>query len=389
VVWQTALSVVVLVGAGLAGKSFLKLSRSNLGFEPKGVVSFIVSPSPVRYSDDPQRRHFYSELLERLEAVRGVEAAGAVLVRPYRLGVIGQDGFVLVEGQSEQEGEQNPVVNWQVATPGYFRAMGIRLLNGRGFEPSDDERTGPVAVIGESLARRMWPGQDPVGRRLRTHGLPRPWATVVGVVEDVRYRELDRARLNLYLSYQQVAPAPGGLTYVVRARDETTALTGALLHAVQSLDPEEPVEGMAAMEQVVKEAQAPWRFASVLLSSFAVLAIALTAFGVFAVLSRSVSERRRELGVRMAIGARVDQILRLIVGCAIRWSLLGIAIGMALAWSTAGLLTSLLFEVEPTDSAVFSAIAAFVLAVGILASWLPARRAAATDPATVLRGDFR
>ncbi len=393
VVWQTALSVVVLVGAGLAGKSFLLLNRADLGFEPNGVVSFGVSPSHVRYSDDTRRRNFYSELLHRLEATPGVEAVGAVLVTPYQLGVIGQDGFILAEGQSQEEGQQNPVVNWQVATPGYFRAMGIRLLRGRGFEPMDDERTAPVAVVGESLARRMWPGRDPVGRRLRTHGLAadealeQPWATVVGVVEDVRYRELDRARLNLYLGYLQVDPAPGGLTYVVRTGGEPTSLAGALSRAAHSLDPEEPLDGIDSMNEVVSEAQAPWRFASVLLSSFAILAIALTALGVFAVLSRSVSERRRELGVRMAIGARADQILRLVVGRALRWTLLGIAIGMALARPAVGFLTSLLFEVEPTDPAVFASIAAFVLAVGAFASWLPARRAAATDPSEVLRRD--
>ena len=209
----------------------------------------------------------------------------------------------------------------------------------------------------------------------------------MGVVEDVRYRELERARLNLYLSYLQVVPAPGGLNYVVRTGGEPISLAGALTRAVHSLDPEEPLDALDSMEQVVREAQAPWRFASALLSSFAFLAIALTALGVFAVLSRSVSERRRELGVRVAIRARGDQILRLVVGPALRLSLLGIAIGMALSWPAVGFLTSLLFEVEPRDAAVFSAIAAFVLAVGIVASWLPARRAAATDPSEALRAN--
>ncbi len=392
VAWQTALSVVVLVGAALVGKSFLHLLRADLGFDPNGVASFGVSPSTARYPD-VERRNFYQELLHRVEAIPGVEAAGAVLVRPYQLGAIGQDGFLEAEGQSETESERNPTINWQVATPGYFRAMGIRLLNGRGFEPTDDERTGPVSVVGESLARRMWPGEDPLGRRFRTHGLAppeaseQPWVTVVGVVEDVRYRELERARPNLYLSYLQVEPPPGGLAFVVRTQSEPTSMHGALTAAVHSLDPALPVDGIASMEEVVREVQAPWRFASVLLSSFAVLATILSGLGVFAVLSRSVSERRRELAVRMAIGARVDQIVRLVLGRALRWTLPGIALGMAVAWPAAGSLASLLFEVEPTDPSVFSAVAAFVLAVGALASALPARRAAATDPAEALRGD--
>jgi predicted permease len=393
VVWQTALSAVVLVAAALSAKSFTHLRRADLGFEPAGVLSFGVSPSKVHYSDDLKRRDFYAELLRRLEALPGVEAAGAVLVRPYRLGAIGQDAFILAEGQSEEEGDRNPVVNWQVATPGYFRAMGIRLLEGRGFEPSDDEGTEPVSVIGEGLARRMWPGESPLGRRLRTHGLAArddsepPWATVVGVVEDVRYRELHRSRLNLYLSYRQVVPSPGSLTFLVRSDAEPTLLAGALTGALHALDREEPVDGIDSMEEVVREAQAPWRFASVLLSSFAVLATTLTALGVFAVLSRSVSERRRELGVRMAIGARVNQIYRLVVGRAFRWSLLGVAIGMPFAWLAAGFLESLLFEVERADLVVLSGVPAFVLAVGAVAAFVPARRAAATDPSEVLRAD--
>jgi predicted permease len=393
VVWQTALAAVVLVGAALSAKSFTRLLRADLGFEPAGVLSFGVSPSNVRYSNDLKRRDFYAELLRRLEALPDVEAAGAVLVRPYRLGAIGQDAFILAEGQSEEEGDRNPVVNWQVATPGYFRAMGIRLLEGRGFEPSDDEGTGPVAVIGESLARRFWPGESPLGQRLRTLGLATrsdsepPWATVVGVVEDVRYRELHRSRLNLYLSYRQVVPLPDGLTFLVRSNAELSSLTGALTGALHALDPEEPLDGIDSMEEVVREAQAPWRFASVLLSSFAGLATTLTALGVFAVLSRSVSERRRELGVRLAIGARVNQIVRLVVGRALRWSLLGVAIGMPFARFASGYLESLLFEVEPTDPLVFSGIPVFVLAVGMVASFVPARRAAATDPAEALRAD--
>jgi ABC-type antimicrobial peptide transport system permease subunit len=250
-----------------------------------------------------------------------------------------------------------------------------------------------VAVIGESLARRIWPGKSPLGQRLRTFGLAArsdsepPWATVVGVVEDVRYRELHRSRLNLYLSYRQVVPLPDGLTFLVRSNAELSSLTGALTGALHALDPEEPLDGIDSMEEVVREAQAPWRFASVLLSSFAGLATTLTALGVFAVLSRSVSERRRELGVRLAIGARVNQIVRLVVGRALRWSLLGVAIGMPFARFASGYLESLLFEVEPTDPLVFSGIPVFVLAVGMVASFVPARRAAATDPAEALRAD--
>ncbi|MGH9332421.1 MAG: ABC transporter permease [Vicinamibacteria bacterium] len=393
VVWETALAVVVLVGAGLAAKSFFQLSRADLGFEPRGVVSFGVSPSDLRYSDGSKRKTFYSELLERLRALPGVDAVGAVLVRPYRLGVIGQDGWILTEGQPEEARRENPVVNWQVATPDYFRAMGILLSRGRDFGPLDDERTPPVAVVGESLARRMWPGQDPIGRRLRTLGLPPgedgqpPWVTVVGVVADVRYRELDRARLNLYLSYRQVDPSPEGLNFVVRTSAEPISLAGALAREVRSLDPDEPVDSIASMEEVVWEAQAPWRFASVLFSSFALVAIGLTGLGVFSVLSRSVSERKRELGVRMAIGARVAHILRLTVGRAMKWTIFGLSIGLAFAFPAVRLMGSLLFEVEPADPAVFSATGLFVLAVGLFASWIPARRAAAIDPSEALKSD--
>ncbi len=393
VVVQSTLAVVVLVGAGLAGKSYFRLVRADLGFEPKDVHSFIVAPSHVRYGNDEKRRAFYRELLAQLEAVPEIEAAGAVLVRPYRLGVIGQDAFILAEGQSEEEGESNPIVNWQVATPGYFRAMGIRLLSGRALEAADDERTEPVAVVSEGLARRMWPGEDALGRRISTLGLSRPgdpepaWATIVGVVEDVRYRELDRARPNLYLSYLQVDAAPGSLTFVVRSEAHPAALAGLVSRARDEIDREEPIDGMASMVEVVREAQAPWRFATALLSSFAGLALALTALGIFSVFSRSVSERRRELAVRIAVGARVDHILRLVLGRALRSTLLGIGIGLALAWQAAGFLGNLLFEVEPTDPAVFSAIAGFVLALGIAAAFVPAKRAAATSPSDALRAE--
>jgi predicted permease len=393
VVLQTALAVLVLSGAGLAGKSFYRLTRTDLGFDPKNAVSFDVSPSHIRYATDQSRKSFYRDLLDRLEEGPEIDAAGAVLVTPYRLGAIGQDAFVLAEGQSPAESERNPVVNWQVATPGYFRAMGTRLLKGRPFEPADDERKGPVAVVSENLARRMWPNGDAIGSRLSTLGLSRlgdpepPLATVVGIVEDVRYRELDRARPNLYLSYLQVDPVPGHLNYVVRSRAEPGRLTGILAAALHSLDPEEPLEGIASMEEVVREAQAPWRFATVLLSSYAVLAAALAALGIFSVVSRSVSERRRELGVRIAVGARVDQILRMVLGRALRWTLAGAAIGLAAAWQASGLLASLLFDVKPADPAVFSATALLVLAIGIAAALVPARRAASTDPSEALRSE--
>jgi hypothetical protein len=321
----------------------------------------------------------------------GVDEAGAVLVTPYLLDGVGSGGLVIAEGQTSEEAEHNPVVNWQVATPGYFRAMGIQLLAGRDFAPTDDERAPPVAIVSQQLARRLWPGERALGRRLRTYGLPETdpsepaWATVIGIVGNVRYLDVRGTRWNLYLSYRQATPSPGHLNYVMRTKQEPNRVRVAVVAAIHDLDPREPPIGLAPLEEVVSDVQAPWRLAALLLSVLAALATALTALGVFAVVSRSVSLRRKEFGVRMALGAPLADILRNAAGRLLGWILFGTAAGLAFARLAAQGLTSLLFEVEPTDPTVFVSIAVLVLAIAVGACLPGAVRAAFTDPSSVLR----
>jgi putative ABC transport system permease protein len=327
-----------------------------------------------------------------------VAAAGAISLRPLEHGPIGSDAWVLTEGtpldqRSVVAGSVS--VNWQVATPDYFRAVGTRLIAGRGFSEADAVDAPKVVVVSESVARRCWPGEAPIGKRLHTHGASITfengrfsdveWMTVVGVVEDARYRGIQRPRPAVYLSYRQAPSLPRH--YVVRAQGDPLAVIGAAREAARSLDRTALVGDVATLESLVARALVPWRFAGSLLTGFASVALLLTVSGLLGVLYQFVTLRTREIAIRMAVGATPGNVTRRVLAQGLAMTLLGLAVGIAASLGLAGSLAALLYGVSGHDPWSYLGASAVIVGLATLACWLPARRAAATDPIVVLRAE--
>jgi hypothetical protein len=321
-----------------------------------------------------------------------VDAVGAVYLRPLALGPIGQEMAVVLEGQP-QTGEaagQTPLVNYESVTPGYFRAMRIPLLQGRLFDWRDDARAPKVAVVGERAARRLWPGQDAVGKRLATalstpDGLRPVWHTVVGVVKDARYRGLDDVRLDFYEPSDQAPPEFVARQLMVRTTGDPLAVAGAVHAQARAIDRHVLISGTTTMSAIVDRAMAPWRFSVWMFMLFAMLATVLATGGLFSLVALNVALRSREFAVRMALGAQGRDISSRVVLEAGRHALLGVSLGVLAAGLGARWLASQLFEVQPLDLGTYAAVVAVVLAATASASLLPAYRASRLDPMTLLR----
>jgi putative ABC transport system permease protein len=388
VVGEVALALVLLVGAGLLFRSFTELERVPLGYEPRGVLTLAVPAPQSRYPKEADWRAFYKELLRRVSAVPGVTSAASVTLRPL-WGSVGLDAIFTVEGQSKQEADRNPYLNFEAVSADYFRTMGIALKRGRVISEDDADGREGVVVVSESFARRFWPDADPIGKRLKT---PQPgtsyhdsWLRVVGVVADARYRELQAARLDLYMSYLQSNARPHHV--VVRTAFDPLALVRPIREIVQQLDPGLPLTDVASMTELVSRALGEPRFAARLFGAFALIALLLAALGLYGLLAYSVSRRTQEIGVRVALGARPSDVRRMVVREGLRLVMGGLALGLLGAAAAARLLTSLLFGVRPVDPPTFAAVASLLLAVAALACLLPASRAARVDPAVALRAE--
>ena len=386
VVWQVAIALVLLAGAGLLARSFAALRGVPLGFRPEHVLGVAVSAPSASYGDAPRWRLFSQELLRRVEAVPGVESAATVSVRPLA-GPTGWDFPFAVEGQSEAEARQNPLVNLEAVSADYFRTMGIAVKRGRAFTAADAEGQPGVVVVSESMARHCWPGQDPLGQRLKMPQWKTPydwaWLSVVGVVEDVRYRELRATRLDLYMSYLQGDHPTGSL--VVRTRQEPSALAGPVREAVWSMDRDQAPPAVVTMTSAVSEALAAPRFAMRVFGAFAVVAAGLAALGLYGLLAYSVAWRTREIGLRVALGALRRHVALLVLRQALGLTAVGMAIGALAGVAATRLLERLLYGVSATDAVTFAAVGGLLLAVALLACGLPLRRALGVDPAVALR----
>jgi putative ABC transport system permease protein len=385
---QIALAVVLLVAAGLVVRSFVNLRRIDLGFAPANVLTMSVGPRNPK----PSANQWVEELLRRVEALPDVEAAGAVSLRPLALGPIGQETSVVLEGQPDTPAaaRQNPALNYQVATPDYFVAMRIQLKRGRLFSRDDRVESPRVALVSESTARRLWPGQDPIGKRVSMptftpDGAQSAWRTVVGVVSDVRYRGIDDVRLDVYDAALQSPIAATDL--VVRTSGDSRRVAAAVHAEARRLDPRVVVDRLTTMEAIVSRAVAPWRFSVWLFTLFAVFAVALATVGLFSLVSLDVAQHRHEFAVRVALGAQRADVLRPVLLAATGRALAGVSIGLLAAVAGTRGIRSLLFGVGALDVTTYGAVVALVFAVVAVASYLPARRAAEVDPLTLLRGE--
>jgi predicted permease len=387
VVLQVAFSLALVVTALLVIRSFTNLRRIDLGFLPDGVLSMNVEPRSV---EPAKVNAWIRELNERIAALPGVEAAGAVYLRPLALGPIGQETWVLVEGQPDDADtrRRNPTLNYQIATPEYFAAMRIPLVRGRLFTEHDRAGQTRVALVGASAARRLWPGGDPIGRRLQmpsfVPGDRAPvWRTVVGVVSDVRYRGLDDVRLDVYDAALQAGQ--GATDLVIRASADPMRLSAAVQAEARRLDPQVVIDRISTMEAVVGKETAPWRFTVWVLALFGVLAFVLAGLGLFGLVALDVAERRREFAIRMALGAQRADLIRTALAVAGWRVAAGLLFGLLAAAAIARGIRAMLFGVSPLDAGSYAAGIALVLAVSALASFIPARRAAAAQPLLLLR----
>jgi putative ABC transport system permease protein len=392
VVVEFALALVLLVGAALLVRSFWRLQHVDLGFDAAHVLTARLwlpqpnEPSIGPYFTHPARVAAFEEILRRARTLPGVRAAAATGVLPFD-GARGTS-VLTIEGREADDRSKIPTAQSSIASAGYFELMGVRLLRGRTFTEQDDDKALPVVVITDALARRGWPGQDPVGRRVH-FGPPqakRPWMTIVGVVNDVRTQRLEDApRPLLYLPMKQSTSLSVSLVLKTDADPQTLAVP--LAREVRAVDPDQPTYGIRTMDEIVRYATASRRFSTQLLGAFAALALLLAAVGIYGVMAFMVGQRTREIGIRIALGANPRAVVRLVLGQALTLAAAGVVAGVLAAALVTRLLTGLLFEVRSTDPATYTTIALLLGTTAAIAAWRPARHAATVDPIRALRAD--
>ncbi|MFL6333547.1 MAG: ADOP family duplicated permease [Pyrinomonadaceae bacterium] len=385
VVCEVALSLILLVGAGLMIRSFWKLQNVDPGFDTSNTLTMSVGLSPTRYAEPQQQLAFHDRVLEQMAALPGVVAVGATTTIPLTGG--GSRQPFTVEGRPAPPVSEQPLAQTRYVSPDYFHAMGIPLKQGRAFEDRDREGAPQVVIISEAMARRFWPGQNPLGQRLTAsfHQQQGP-REVVGVVGDVKANGLDDdAAATMYLPFRQ-APRPW-ITFVARTANDPKGYVQPLSKAVYAVDKEQALSRVRTMEQVLTESLSGRRFNMTLLMTFAGLALLLAAVGVYGVMNYSVMLRRRELGIRIALGARGLDVLRLVLGQGLALTLIGAGVGMVGAYALTRLMAGLLYGVTATDFLTYGSVSGVIILVGLLASFLPARRATKVDPMIALRSE--
>jgi predicted permease len=376
---EVALALVVLSGAGLMIESMSRLLGVRPGFNPQNVLVMEMSlPQEDLYNGPPGHPRFCQDLDEQVSAVPGVTAVGAVAHLPMH-GDAGRS--FAVEGQPDPGPGHRPGAHYSVACPNYFKALGVPLLAGREFTHQDTVASPGVVIVNQSMAQRFWPKENPVGKRIFESDT---WLTVVGVVGDVRHRGLDiEIESQFFRPYTQAAwPV---MSVVVRTMGPPMSFVPAIKKAMRDVEPERPVSGIDTMQNIVQDSVGSRRFPTLLLSSFALVALILAAVGILGVVSYSVAQRTHEIGIRMALGARAVDVLKLMVTGSMTWVVVGVAVGAAGSLGLTRLLGTLLYEVRPSNPVVLGTVSLLLTGIGLLASYIPARRAAKVDPMIALR----
>jgi predicted permease len=386
VISELALSVVLLIGAGLLIRSFSRLHDVSPGFNPRGVLTFDLTMTGPRYGDKSTIVNTYRQLWERLEQSPGVVAAGGITALPLSQAFAWTP--ITVEGRTPLPGEKFLNADLRVVAGHYFEAMGIPLRRGRFFDQRDDETKPNAVVVDEYMAEQLWPGQDPLGKRIHVIQLPskEQWQTVVGVVGRVKQDSLDSdPRIAFYMAHTQFPVR--ALTVTLRSAGDPAAMLSAAKNALRNIDPDLPMYQVRTMEQRVGESLARRRFSMLLLAFFAAVALALATIGIYGVMVYLVNQGTRELGIRMALGASQRDILALVVRQGMVLAVSGVTIGLAAAFLLTRLIRSLLFGVNANDPITFAGISLLLAMITLLASYIPARRAARIDPIVSLRCD--
>lgn len=383
VISEVALSLMLLVSAGLMMRTFLVLLKTNPGFNPANVMTMSLTVPVAKYKEEPQRAAFYQDLVQRVQALPGVEAAAAVNYLP--LGGSNSSNAFLVEGMPDPPPGQEFIGRYRVCTPDYFRTMGIPVLKGRAFNDQDKPGAPLVIIVNETLAKKYWPNEEAVGKRMRVAGPLKeyPWMQVVGMVQDVKHELNAPNTADYYVPHAQ--DVWSSMVLVARTRVDPLALAGDIRQQVWNIDKDQPVYQLRTMEQVRALSVSLYSFSSGSLGLFAGIALLLAAIGIYGVMSYAVTQRTQEIGIRMALGARAGDVLKLVVRNGMSLALLGVLAGLAGAYGLTRLLASLLVGVTPTDLTTFSIVTLGLLLVALLACYIPARRATKVDPLVALR----
>jgi putative ABC transport system permease protein len=395
---EVALSLTLLVGAGLMIKSFARLQKVDPGFEPEGVLTADLSLPRAKYPNGQKIAAFHDQLLARLAATPGVTAAGLVSSLP--LSGADADTSFFIDGRPPLDPRDRPHTHQRTISPDYFRAMGMRMVDGRAFTEQDHAQALRVAIINEAMARRFWPGQSAIGKRIALDleamkyfpdrppqfDLAAGMREIVGVTSDVRHEGLEtEPKPEMYIPDRQKPEREMNL--VIRAAADPASLALAAQGAVSAIDPDQPLSGIKPMSRLFADSVAKPRFNYLLLSVFAAVALILTITGVYGVMSYAVTARTREIGVRLALGAQRRDVLELVIRQGMGPVIAGLAIGLTGAYALTRVMATLLFNVSATDPAVFIGVAALLALIALSACYLPARRATKVDPVIALRSE--
>lgn len=382
---EVALAVMLLTGAGLLMQAFFRLRGVDPGFQPANVLTAEVEVPGSKYPDTRAQSGFFDRLIKRVQLLPGVKGVGAINYLP----LSGDFNFTTIQIETMSALDlSKPRPQFNSVSPGYFRAMGIRLLRGRYFLEDDTAEAPKVLIISEAMARSYWASDNPIGKRIKIGGDPRePWRTVVGVVGDERFSGLDSAPpFEYYLPYQQDPwDNVGHMVLVVQMETDPLPLTGTLRRQIQELDPDVPFYHVRGMEQLLSNSMAQRRFSMLLLGTFAFLALVLAGLGIYGVMAYVVSQRTQEIGIRMALGAQRSDVLKLVLRQGALVTLSGLAVGMVGALALTRFLAGLLYEIRPTDPLTFAAVSALMIVVALAAVQIPAARALRVEPVVALR----
>jgi putative ABC transport system permease protein len=391
VVSEVALSLILLIGAGLMIRTLLELRNVKPGFDSNNVLTMDVPVPADKFSTPVGQINFFNDVLQRVRAIPGVDSAGAIDSLP--LGDGGSHQPFSIEGRPVLPMSEQPEVDVRLISTGYVRAFHIPVIAGRDFSESDTLDRNKVTVISASLAKRFFPNENPLGKHLTLTFFPNVTREIVGIVGDTKLETLDETRPVdvIYIPLPQLTSPPSeawrsfGLTLTVRTLSDPHTAISAVTDAIHQAGPDLPVADVKTMDEVIAESVSPQRFNLLLLASFAGLALVLAAVGIYSVLAYTVRRRVREIGIRMALGASHSDVLRLVLTDGLKPILLGIAIGVAAALALSRIVASLLFGIRPTDPLTFSAVVALLVAIGLLATLLPAYRATRVEPVRILR----
>jgi putative ABC transport system permease protein len=387
IVAEIAVAMTLLVGGGLMLQSFNRLQHVDLGFRPDNLLTMKMTLPASKYSEYPQRVAFVDQVLARVKNLPGVLTAGTTTNIPLER-EIAYDSVFNVEERPPINPNDVPITSHRLVSPDYLKTLGVTLIKGRLIEESDRAGSLPVVVISEELAHQAWPGEDPLGKRIKRVRADQnfPWMTVIGVVKDVK-EDLFNYRVNRPVWYVPYAQGENNfpVNLVVRTNSGPTNLAAAVREAIHGIDPDQPISDVMTMNENLSGVLVTERFGAILMSVLAASGLLLAALGLYGVMAYSVSQRTAEIGLRVALGAQRAHVLQLVLGQGVKLTLLGVAIGLTAAWGLSRLLVSLLFGVSATDPATFASISLLLVSIALLACFLPARRALTVDPMVALR----